>query len=139
MMADPLALEVLCFRLGGILWGIEAGQVDRIARPEEALDDPLLDPARVLGVAPQESSQGRRLLLRPGTARAVLPVDEVLDLLSLSANDLAALPPLIAGALPDQRIWAVGKIGQEILLLLDAATLCEAKTQAGDMAGREEG
>ncbi len=138
MMADPLALEVLCFRLGGILWGIEAGQVDRIARPEEALDDPLLDPARVLGVAPQESSQGRRLLLRPGTARAVLPVDEVLDLVSLSANDLAALPPLIAGALPDERIWAVGKIGQEILLLLDAATLCGAKTQAGDMAGREE-
>lgn len=136
MMADPLALEVLCFRLGGILWGIEAGQVDRIARPEEALDDPLLDPARVLGVAPQESSQGRRLLLRPGS---VLPVDEVLDLVSLSANDLAALPPLIAGALPDQRIWAVGKIGQEILLLLDAATLCRAKTQAGDTAGREEG
>lgn len=139
MMADPLALEVLCFRLGGILWGIEAGQVDRIARPEEFLDDPLLDPARVLGVAPQESPQGRRLLLRPGTARAILPVDEVLDLVSLSVNDLAALPPLIAGTLPDERIWAVGKVGTEILLLLDAATLCDTGAMAGDTAGQEEG
>ncbi len=138
MMADPLALEVLCFRLGGILWGIEAGQIDRIVRPEEFLDDPLLDPARVLGVAPQESLTGRRLLLRPGTARAILPVDEVLDLVSLSANDLAALPPLIAGTLPDERIWAVGKVGTEILLLLDAATLCGTKTGAGDPAGQEE-
>lgn len=138
-MAGPLALEVLCFRLGGILWGIEAGQIDRIARSEEALDGPLLDPARVLGVVPQESLQGRRLVLRPGSVRAVLPVDEVLDLISLSTNDLAALPLMIAGALPDERIWAVGKIGDEVLLLLDAETLCGTKTGAGDATGREEG
>lgn len=138
-MAGPLALEVLCFRLGGILWGIEAGQIDRIARSEEALDGPLLDPARVLGVVPQESLQGRRLVLRPGSVRAVLPVDEVLDLISLSTNDLAALPLMIAGALPDERIWAVGKIGDEVLLLLDAETLCGTKTGAGDTTGREEG
>jgi len=138
MMADPLALEVLCFRLGGILWGIEAGQVDRIARPEETLDDPLLDPARVLGVAPQGSPQGLRLLLRPGSARAVLPVDEILDLVSLSTNDLAALPPLIAGALPDKRIWAVGKVGTEVMLLLDAAGLWEAGAPAGSLSNGEE-
>ncbi|MBI4735393.1 MAG: hypothetical protein HY766_04935 [candidate division NC10 bacterium] len=135
-MADPLALEILCFRLGGILWGIEAGQVERIARPEEVPDGPLLDPARILGVAPAESGPERCLLLRPG---AVLPVDEVLDLVPLSSNDLAALPPLIAGALPDERIWAVGKVGTEVLLLLDAATLCGTKTGAGDRAGQEEG
>ena len=139
MMADPLALEVLCFRLGGILWGIEAEQVDRIARPEETLDDPLLDPERVLGVAPRDSTSGQRLLLRPGAARAVLPVDEILDLVSLSTNDLAALPPLIAGALPDERIWGIGKMGDEVLLLLDVATLCGANAPGEDVAGSEEG
>ena len=126
-MNDGASLEILCFRLGGILWGIEADQVERIARSAEASDAPLLDPARVLGVATSEFTSGRRLFLRTGSARVVLPVDEVLDLVSLSANDLAALPPLIAGALPDHRIWAVGKMGDEILLLLDVATLAGMK------------
>lgn len=139
MMADLLALEVLCFRLGGILWGIEAEQIDRIVRSDEGAEHPLLDPRRLLGVAPLESAASRRLLLRRGSARAVLPVDEVLDLLSLSPDKLAAIPPLIAGALADDRIWGVGKVGDAVLLLLDPATLCGRALGAGEMAGREEG
>ena len=140
MTAAALSLEVLCFRLGGTLWGIEADLVDRIARPGEALDGPTLDPARALGVVAWEpTASGRRLVLRLGAARLSLPVDEVMDLVSLSAHELAALPPLIAGALPDERIWAVGKIGEEVLLLLDAATLWQREKPAGPVTGREEG
>jgi chemotaxis signal transduction protein len=78
-------------------------------------------------------------VLRRGSARAILSVDEVLDLVPFSPNDLAALPPLIAGALPDHRIWALGKMGDEILLLLDVATLCGADGPAEDVAGNKEG
>lgn len=138
-MDEATPLEILCFRLGGILWGIEADQVDRIARREEALEGPVVDPARALGVVPGEGETGRRLVLRRGPGRAILWVDEVLDLVSLSPNDLAALPPLIAGALPDRRIWAVGKKGDEILLLLDVATLCGADAGTGrEPDSREE-
>ena len=138
-MAGGPSLEVLCFRLGGILWGIEAVQVERIARPQETSESPALDATRALGVAARDPGSGQRLVLRLGSARATLSVDEVLDLVPLSPKDLAALPPLIAGALPDERIWAVGKMGEEVLLLLDAATLWRAGAPAGDCAGREEG
>lgn len=138
-MDDGASLDILCFRLGGILWGIEADQVDRIARPEEVPEGSIVDPTRALGVAAREGETGRRLVLRLGSARAILSVDELLDLVPLSPNDLAALPPLIAGALPDGRIWAVGKKGDEILLLLDVATLCGANAPAEHVAGSEEG
>jgi chemotaxis signal transduction protein len=138
MVSDTL-LEVLCFRLGGILWGVEVDQVDRIARLEESLESRMLDPARALGVDAWNPVSGRRLILRLGCTRVALPVDEVLDLVPLSANDLAALPPLIAGALPDGRVWAVGKMGKEILLLLDVATLCGVDALVGGVAGTEVG
>jgi len=138
-MVGDTSLEVLCFRLGGVLWGIEADQVDRIARSEEAPEGSVVDATRALGVAARECETGRRLVLRRGSARAILSVDEVLDLVPFSPNDLAALPPVIAGALPDQRIWAVGKMGDEILLLLDVATLCGADAPAEDVDGSEEG
>ena len=138
-MVGDTFLEVLCFRLGGVLWGIEADQVDRIARPEESLEARMLDPARSLGVGAWNPASGRRLILRLGCTRVALPVDEVLDLLPLSTNDLAALPPLIAGVLRDGRIWAVGKMGEEILLLLDVATLCGVDAPGGGVAGTEEG
>jgi chemotaxis signal transduction protein len=138
-MAGGASLEILSFRLGGILWGIEADQVDRIARLEEPLEGSTVDPMRALGVAVEESVSRRRLVLRHGSARAILPVDEVLDLVPLAPNDLAALPPLIADALPDQRIWAVGKMGEEILLLVDAATLCGTDAPAENVAGSEKG
>jgi chemotaxis signal transduction protein len=138
-MVGDTSLEVLCFRLGGVLWGIEADQVDRIARSEEVPEGSVVDATRALGVAARECETGRRLVLRRGSARAILSVDEVLDLVPFSPNDLAALPPVIAGALPDQRIWAVGKMGDEILLLLDVATLCGADAPAEDVDGSEEG
>jgi chemotaxis signal transduction protein len=112
--------------------------VDRIARREETPEGSAVDPTLALGVAPRESASGRRLVLRRGSARAILSVDEVLDLVPLSPTDLAAVPPLIAAALPDRRIWAVGKKGDEILLLLDVATLCKTDAPAGSVAGSEE-
>jgi chemotaxis signal transduction protein len=138
-MADGASLEILCFRLGGILWGIEADRVDRIARPEEVLEGSVVDLTRAIGMAARDDAAGRRLVLRLGSARAILSVDEVLDLVPLSPNNLAALPPLIARALPDHRIWAVGKMGDEILLLLDVATVCGADAPAKDLAGSKEG
>jgi chemotaxis signal transduction protein len=138
-MAGDASLEILCFRLGGILWGVEADQVDRIARPEESLESRMLDPARALGVGARNPTFAPRLILRLGCTRVALPVDEVLDLVPLSANDLAALPPLIAGVLRDGRIWAVGKMGKEILLLLDVATLCGVDAPVGGVAGTEVG
>lgn len=138
-MAGDASLEILCFRLGGILWGVEADQVDRIARLEEVSEGVVVDPTRALGVATRDAESGRRLVLRRGSARAILSVDEVLDLVALSPSDLAPLPPLIAGALPDARIWAIGKMGEETLLLLDVATLCGADAPAEDMAGSKEG
>lgn len=138
-MVGDTFLEVLCFRLGGSLWGIEAEQVDRIARPEEVSEGVVVDPTRALGVATRDAESGRRLVLRRGSARAILSVDEVLDLVALSPSDLAPVPPLIAGALPDGRIWAVGKMGEEILLLLDVATLCGVDAPAEDLAGSKEG
>ena len=137
-MVGDTSLEVLCFRLGGVLWGIEADQVDRIARPEEVSEGVIVDPTRALGVAARDAESGRRLVLRRGSARAILWVDEVLDLVALSPSDLAPLPPLIAGALPDGRIWAIGKMGEEILLLLDVATLCGADAPDKRFSGSEE-
>lgn len=138
-MVGDTSVEVLCFRLGGILWGIEAAEVDRIARPGETPEGSVLDPTQALGAAPPNSTSGQRLVLRLGSARAVLPVDEVLDLVALAPKDLAALPPLISRVLPDDRIWAVGKMGEKLLLLLDAATLCGTHPGAGNTPGREEG
>lgn len=138
-MADAPSLEVLCFRLGGILWGIEAVQVARVARAGEISEGPVLDPARALGVTPRDLGSGQRLVLRAGSGRVVLPVDQVLDMVTLSARDVAGLPPLIAQALPDERIWAVGKVGEEVLLLLDAAVLWEAGAPARDPPCRGEG
>jgi chemotaxis signal transduction protein len=59
-MDDGASLEILCFRLGGVLWGIEADQVDRIARPEKSLDARVLDPARALGVGAWNPTSGWR-------------------------------------------------------------------------------
>ena len=42
------------------LWGIEADQVDRIARPEKSLDARVLDPARALGVGAWNPTSGWR-------------------------------------------------------------------------------
>lgn len=139
MTAGALTLEVLCFRLGGILWGIEATQVVRIARPGEGVDARVLDPTRDLGVTPRDRGSGQRLVLRTGSGRAVLPVDEILEMVPLSGSEVAALPPLIAGALPEGRVWAVAKMGKEIALLLDGEALRGGDAPARGSAGGEEG
>ncbi len=134
-MAWAPCLEVLCFRLGGSLWGIEAAQVERIAGPAEAIEGPVLDPAHALGVALPHLPAGPRLVLRLEATRAVLPVDEVVDLVSLFPHDLSALPPLVAGALPDERIWAMAKVGAEVVLLVDAEAVERACAPLPDPAG----
>jgi purine-binding chemotaxis protein CheW len=82
---------------------------------------PVVDLGRLLGF-PEEPRTDRLVLLRVGDRRAALAVEAVIKIVSDSALDRRALPPLLRGA-GEQTVAAVSALDHEFLTILEAAHL----------------
>ncbi len=114
----PLPIEPLpgmpAFVLGvAIVRGCPAPVVDAVR---------LLKPAALSSTPAISSPSARFVSLKLGERTAVLAVDAVLDVRSLTAGMLADVPPLLREAGAEQ-ITAVGALDTRLLLVLKAARL----------------
>lgn len=137
-MADFSGVRVLVFRVGDLSYGAHAEAVREILPRQTATRVPgapdtvaglinvrgtlvtVVDGRRTFGHPPAESG-GSIVLLEVGTRTIGLVVDEVVDLLTIPADDLAD-----RGTLPgvDPRIVrAVGRRGSDTFVLLDLGAL----------------
>jgi purine-binding chemotaxis protein CheW len=81
---------------------------------------PVVDTAALLGA----SSGGitRFVVVRAGARAVALEVDTVVDVRSISGDELARLPPLVGAADPSY-VAVVGMLDAELLVVLEAARI----------------
>jgi chemotaxis signal transduction protein len=120
-MADLAGVRVLVFRVADRLWGAEvaAGAVAGLINVRGELV-PLVDGRRALGHTPSED-HGTIVLVEVGERAAGFTVDEVIDLLTVSGDDLSDRDEL-PGVDP-RLVRAVGRRGDESFVFLDLDAL----------------
>jgi chemotaxis signal transduction protein len=79
---------------------------------------PVIDAARLLGEG--ESQPGRLVTLKINGRLVALAVDEVVRIVSIPAEQLQHLPPLLANARRDM-ISALGSLDNQLLIQLQGA------------------
>jgi purine-binding chemotaxis protein CheW len=137
-MADLAGVRVLVFRAADRLWGAEVAAVREILPLQEATRIPgatgavaglinvrgelvpLVDGRRALGHAASEG-HGTIVLVEVGERAAGFTVDEVIDLLTVSGDDLSDRDEL-PGVDP-RLVRAVGRRGDESFVFLDLDAL----------------
>lgn len=141
-MADFSALRLLVFRIADLTCATDVGAVreildappaTRIPGAPEAVEGlinirgellTLVDGTRLLGRAATEARDGRRILLLEAGGRTVaLGVDDVLDLVTVAADDLAGREEL--PGLDPALVRAVGRRDDRSFVLLDLDALLD--------------
>jgi purine-binding chemotaxis protein CheW len=82
---------------------------------------PVIDTARLLGTA-AATETGRFITVAVGNRQVALAVTSVVGLRAVTAAELGALPPLLAGA-ETGAVSAIGTLDRELLLLLRGVRL----------------
>jgi len=150
---DDVRVELACFELGGVLYGIDVAQVCEIVRcpalvplPHapaliEGVVDlrgvvlPIVDLGRVLGGPPvADPDRARVAVLRIDDLLVGLRVAAAVDVLSLPATQLEELPPLAAQAGYEVVRTVVRREGAPPLLVLALEALLERVMRPAERA-----
>ncbi len=140
MLQDrPQAGTCLVFKVAGVACALPIAAVVETMRPLplqrvdsapaivaglamiRGVPTPVIDTARLLGTA-ATTETGRFVTVAVGERRVALAVTSVVGLRAVAAEQLRALPPLLAGA-ETGAVSAIGALDRELLLLLRDARL----------------
>ncbi len=156
--------KYMSFRLGGGLYGLEIGvvreiigllEITRIPRTAPHIRGvinlrgvviPVVDLGRALGMDPVDPTEQTVIIVvqygapERGVVKGVL-VDEVVEVLDLTRDSIAAPPRLAGGSQPERLMRGVGHAGGRVVFLLDIERILEAQgpdeaAGAGAPAGR---
>ena len=133
-MSDTSSQQLVVFSLGSEEYALPIGAVHEIIRytePRSVESDvswvrgviglrgkiiPIFDLAARMGLAPSEP--GKIVIVEAGSGQAGVMVDEVEEVLTVSASQLEDVPTASAGS-----IEAIAKIEDRLVILLDAVGL----------------
>ncbi|VUT25388.1 MAG: purine-binding chemotaxis protein [Candidatus Methanolliviera sp. GoM_oil] len=132
--------QFVIFDLGCEQYGVEISQVREIIRPKDMTRIPnapdyvegvinlrgqvttVINLGRRLGFSDEgrDEKEGKRIIVieYEGSPIGML-VDNVRDVKRLSSDDMEELPPLISKNLKGEFLRSVGKIGEELILIVD--------------------
>jgi len=144
--AEPPAetVEILFFRVGGVLFALPAQSVQQVERVGETIA-PSVPAAAGSGRPAREQLV---LAAAAGVSRVRLGVDEVLEVAALPLESIYALPRLVADRQRGGYVAGLAVRGDELAILLEAdalpdhlgpgATSETAPPQVGDESERRE-
>jgi chemotaxis signal transduction protein len=127
----PAIMDILTFRVGPFLLGVDVGQVAWLSRVSQGEFDSgtdgalkgirLLDLRCLCGLAPVGGAEQRRVLVVKHIGDKLgYVVDEVADLIKAEVNtQIQPLPPLVNGQKSWQQLWGVCRWREELVLLVD--------------------
>ena len=138
------AIQLVTFRVGDIVLGIDIAKVQEINRHLDVTRVPdaspmihgvvnlrgdvvtVLDPHKIFGLAPSESpNQQRNLVLNVSGERIGVLVDRVSDILTVHPSELSRRPSNV-NSIDRQFIDSVFLREEEIVVVLNAAQLLDA-------------
>jgi purine-binding chemotaxis protein CheW len=135
-MADDTTRQLVVFSLAGEEYALPIGAISEIIRftkPRAVASGepglcgviglrgkiiPVFDLAARLGLPAGESAEGKIVIVETATARVGVVVDEVDEVLTVSAEQLEDLP-----ASGSEAIETIAKIGERLVVLLDPRPL----------------
>jgi len=123
-MKDSEGLDLLVFEIRTKYFGVDPEEVLGIKSLEECDEGTKLIDICSLWALSQEAqgsrSKARRVLLVPSGRETIgLIVDSVKGIERLAQNELKPLPPIIKETLSSGSVLGVGRLGEELLILLD--------------------
>jgi purine-binding chemotaxis protein CheW len=145
-MSDTTSQQLVVFSLGGEEYALPIGSVHEIIRftePRTVASDaewirgviglrgkiiPIFDLASRMGVAGAGSKPGKIVIVESGTGQVGVMVDEVEEVLTVTSEQLEAVPSAASDA-----IEAIAKIEDRLVVLLNPAGLF-ARSGADDLA-----
>lgn len=138
-LSDPCSIALLLFRVGRVRFAIEAGQVASMAPFTSSEGEEALPFHRIVGYGDAEipCRAPTVLSLRRRGGRALqIVIDAPEEIAEFAWSDIVPLPPLLEPLALRRGIWGVLRLGEEMVLLVDADRWTEEAKAQGEEDGR---
>ncbi|MEW6096833.1 MAG: chemotaxis protein CheW [bacterium] len=129
-----MEIELIFFRVQNQLFGIEVKSINRVLTSSinkktkkihlEEAEIPIIDMGAYLNLNNHKTNGKKEIIVveLDGVKKGLL-VDEILMVLNLNLDRVKLLPPFIKNTAKKDYFWAVAKLEDELVLLLDIRKL----------------
>lgn len=125
-------LDLILFRVGGVRYGADAGEVGAAMALGGAAPEGLrwFHESMAYPGGPVDYRRPMVLALRGDTAQVV--VDDLEDIVRIPIAELLPFPSLIEPAVRGKGLWAIARRGRELILLVDLHRLLASPARHAD-------